>query len=80
MMLCINYEVNGQSVKVFVDSGAQMIMMNQACAESCNIMRLVDYWWAEMAKGMGSQKIIEWVHLVRVQNEADFLACSFSIL
>ena len=31
-------------------------------------------------KGMGSQKILGRVHLVRVQKEADFLACSFSVL
>lgn len=80
MMLCINCEVNGHPVKLLVDSGAQMIMTDQAPAESCNIMRLVDYWWAGMAKGMGSQKIIGTVHLVQVQKEADFLACSFSIL
>lgn len=79
-MLCINCEVNGHPVKLLVDSGAQMIMTDQAPAESCNIMRLVDYWWAGMAKGMGSQKIIGTVHLVQVQKEADFLACSFSIL
>lgn len=79
-MLYINCRVNGHPVKAFVDSGAQSTLISSACAERCDIMRLVDPRWEGIAKGVGTQKIIGRIHLVAIEIEKDFLNTNFSVL
>ena len=50
-MLYINCRINGQHIKGFVDSGAQMTIMSSACARKCDLMRLVDSRFSGMAQG-----------------------------
>jgi len=79
-MLYINCIVNGHHVKAFVDSGAQMTIMSKACAERCNVMRLVDFRWQGTAVGVGQQKIIGRIHMGDMQIENLHLPTSYTIL
>jgi len=54
--------------------------MSEACAERCNVMRLVDQRFHGIAKGIGTQKIIGRVHMVQIQIENAFFTTSFSVL
>ncbi|XP_075252247.1 protein DDI1 homolog 2-like [Convolutriloba macropyga] len=79
-MLYVDCKVNGVPTKAFVDSGAQMTIMSKACAERCNVMKLLDTRWSGVAKGVGVQKILGRAHMVQIEIAGTFLPTSFSIL
>lgn len=79
-MLYVNAEVNGHKFKAFVDSGAQMSIMTLACAERCNLSRLIDRRYQGIAKGVGQSTIVGRIHQAPLKVEGEFLPLAVSVL
>jgi DNA damage-inducible protein 1 len=79
-MLYVDMSVNGEPVKAFIDSGAQMTIMTQSCAEKCHIMRLVDKRFQGVAMGVGQSKIIGRIHTCALRVGAQFISTSVTVL
>jgi len=79
-MLYVNMEVNGIPVQAFVDTGAQMTIMNQNFAEKCSLTRLIDKRFSGMAFGVGQSKIVGQIHQAPLKVAGEYIASSLIVL
>eukprot|EP00049_Salpingoeca_infusionum_P022242 m.5689 g.5689 ORF g.5689 m.5689 type:complete len:339 (+) comp5079_c0_seq1:316-1332(+) len=79
-MLYINVLVNKVPLKAFVDSGAQMTIISEACAERCGLLRYVDERFRGVAVGVGRQEIIGRIHMYEIEVSGRRLPISFAVL
>lgn len=80
LMLYVDVEVNNIKLKAFVDSGAQMTIMSESCAERCGLMRLLDRRFAGQAVGVGSAKILGKIHLAALKLGSSYFNCAITVL
>lgn len=80
VMLYVPATVNNVPVTAFIDSGAQMTIMNEATAERCGILRLLDRRMQGVAKGVGTSKILGRIHMALVNIGGVMLPMSITVL
>lgn len=80
LMLYIEVQINGVPVQAFVDSGAQTSVMSGACAERCNIDRLIDSRFAGQVVGVGTGRTLGRVHVVDIKIENNFFPVSLTVM
>mmetsp|Transcript_23970 Transcript_23970/g.42453 ORF Transcript_23970/g.42453 Transcript_23970/m.42453 type:complete len:365 (-) Transcript_23970:39-1133(-) len=79
-MLYIDCTVNKIPLQAFVDSGAQMTIISQPCAERVGLMRLCDIRYHGIAVGVGQAKIIGRIHAANLEVGGQFFNCAFTVL
>jgi DNA damage-inducible protein 1 len=79
-MLYVPLEVQGVSLKAFVDSGAQITIMSPQCAERCGILRLMDKRYQGMASGVGTARILGKIHMVQMKLGNSYFPISVTVL
>uniref|UniRef100_A0A158P9K7 Asp_protease domain-containing protein n=1 Tax=Angiostrongylus cantonensis TaxID=6313 RepID=A0A158P9K7_ANGCA len=80
-MLYIKMEINGHPVKAFIDSGAQVSIMSEACARRCQLSHLIDKRFTGTARGVGGiQKFVGKIHSCQVKVEDHYFPCNFDVM
>lgn len=79
-MLYVSAAVNNVPLKAFVDSGAQVTVMSQQCAERCGIAHLLDKRFSGVVRGVGQARIIGRVHLALLELAGEVMECSFTVV
>ncbi|KHJ96298.1 UBA/TS-N domain protein [Oesophagostomum dentatum] len=80
-MLYIKMEINGHPVKAFVDSGAQVSILSEACARRCELSHLIDKRFTGTARGVGGfQKFVGKIHSCQVKVEDRYFPCNFDVM
>ena len=80
-MLYFRCSINGNYIEAFVDTGAQMSIMSESCAEKCGLSDLIDYRYKGEARGVGKQTILGKIWLVDIDiGDGQSIPCSFTVL
>lgn len=80
-MLFIKMRINNYPIIAFVDSGAQVSILSEECAQRCNVDRLIDKRIRATAVGVGgTQKFVGRIHSCEVKIKDHTFACPFDVM
>lgn len=80
LMLYVPITINGHYYEAFIDSGAQMSVMNMEVATDAGLVEYIDPRFATIARGVGTQKILGKLHKVDMTIGEHFLSWTFQII
>jgi len=66
-MLYVQCELNNVPIKAFVDTGAQMTVMNTKCAQRTGLLAAIDSRFKGVAAGVGMARIVGRVHMATLR-------------
>ena len=79
-MLYVPIEINGQQVKAFVDSGAQITLMSRRLAERCDLIRLLDTDFAGIMRGVGTARSLGKIHMAQMKIGGSYFPVSLTVM
>lgn len=79
-MLFVSCEINGVTIKAFIDSGAQASIINVRTAEKCGLMRLLDTRATTLMRGVGVRRSRGRIHMAIVNLGGLHIPFSFNVI
>lgn len=79
-MLHIMSSINGISIPLFVDTGAQISVMPKSIAIACGLEDLIDQRFKGKLTGVGTQKIYGKIFYVDITIDDFTIPCSFTVV
>mmetsp|Transcript_39792 Transcript_39792/g.84826 ORF Transcript_39792/g.84826 Transcript_39792/m.84826 type:complete len:158 (-) Transcript_39792:515-988(-) len=79
-MLYVPCSLNDVALKAFVDTGAQMTVMNVKCAQRCNLLHLVDKRFKGVAAGVGVAALHGRVHMATLRFKRTAVDISITVM
>jgi DNA damage-inducible protein 1 len=79
-MIYVDGIFNNKTIKLFIDTGAQISIMSLNKAHSLGIEEFIDKSYNGMADGIGSQKIIGRIHYLEIQIDNYIIPMSIDVV
>lgn len=79
-MLYVPCQINGQYIEAFIDTGAQITIMNLKTAKRCGLAKRINTKRAHLLKGVGEQISLGEIYNVDILFGTYIITCNFTVM